>query len=339
MKAVLILDNPHINNNFFPLLQENQSLSMLDTSANSNLLSVMYSYINSYFAKDKIYVVCVESEIETVKKTIPDILDENIIVEPIRISYTFSLMFANVIIEMISSDKVVCCFPVNHLSTCNFMLQNWFLSVQDMASKDKIVMPSILLNKNDVVPVYVDGGKIYTNIGGTDYFNVDEIAYVDVQSSKSHRKKKLFGKQGHLLNVLCGSTSSILSLYRSREAAGAVATLKRLFQKSEQEFSWKSIRGFYEDCQTYENFDIYSDCEKLVVVFIESRLTDLTTWNDYIQMFKTDNSNNVIVGKVAYKDCHDIICYNYDNNEEFNIEHLNNLIIIKKNGTITIRNI
>ena len=71
--------------------------------------------------------------------------------------------------------------------------------------------------------------------------------------------------------------------------------------------------------------DIFVNKEKIV-----------TNLNDYIDKFATDKSRNVIYGNVNYKDCQNVICYNYVDNEEINIEQLNNLIIIKKYGVFIV---
>jgi mannose-1-phosphate guanylyltransferase len=340
LNAILILDRPKLDTDFYPLLDKDKPLSLLDTSLSANLLSQMYSLMNSYFSRDKIYVICTKDELDIVKQSLPDMPESNIWFEPFRISYTFSLLFANVMLDSFVSDSVAFCFPVNQHAVTNFMLKNWMLSVRDLAAKDMIVMPTVLMEKNASVCEYIDGGRTLTNIGGLDYIQVNRVCSQHNEAVHERHgwfKKKVYGKQGYLLNILCGNADNILSLYRSREAANAVASLRRLLSK--EDFSWSMLEDFYNSNKDYTDFDIYTDCSSLVTVFLETALSDVSSWEHFISRFATDDSGNVMFGKIKYADCHNVICFNYDKDEEINIARLNNLIIVKKYGNITIRNI
>ena len=341
MNAILILDRPNISTDFYPLLDKDKPLSLLDTSLSGNLLSQMYSLMNSYFSRDKIYVVCAKDELNIVKQSLPDMPESNIWFEPFRISYEFSLLFANVMLDSFVSDSVAFCFPVNQHAVTNFMLKNWMLSVKDLAAKDMIVMPTVFMDKNVNAAEYIDGGRPLTNIGGLDFVQVNRIISQNTETQREHHgwfsKKKVYGKQGYLLNILCGNADNILSLYRSREAANAVSSLRRLLSK--EDFSWAMLEDFYNNNKECTEFDIYTDCSNLVTVFLETALSDISSWTKFISRFATDESGNVMFGKIKYADCHNVVCFNYDKDEEINIARLNNLIIVKKYGNITIRNI
>lgn len=186
MVAVLILDEK--NDYFYPILND-KSLSFLPIGVNSNLLGFFYSRINSYFSKDKIYVVCEKGEEELVAESCSSINEENIIIEPLRIDYHISVFFASLVIGKILPDSRLFFFPVNFLFSDNFKMGSFIFASSEMVLKDWLIIPSIAMGKNDIVNEnIVEGGKPLCNTKGVDFFEIENF----IKIGENSKKKKDF---------------------------------------------------------------------------------------------------------------------------------------------------
>jgi len=329
--TVLILDNKE--HSFQPLLKKNEPISFLPVSINFNLLSIFYSWINSYFSKDKIYVVCINGEENEVLESCKGINEENIIIEPKRINYSISLFYATLIISKIYQDEVVFFFPVNFMFPQDFKMGNWLFSSGEIANKDWIVIPSVLIDKDEKVNDFIEAGKSLTNIKGSDFFVVDSVSF----AKDEFKKRKIFGKQGKFPGIVCGRQKSILNSFIKDE--------KQLFLKNMYNFfkinsiNWEQITTEYEnltnDVITYNYF---AKNKNFLTIFLDTKPDYLDNWKSYIDRFSSKKDGNVVSGNVTINDIKNVICFNYDE-EEINLDSLQNSVVVKKNGFVAIKSL
>jgi mannose-1-phosphate guanylyltransferase len=330
--TVLILQN-HVSG-LSPLLDEGKSLSFLPVSITGNLLSMSYSWINSYFSKDKIYVVCTPEEESDVKSFCKGIYDENIIIEPKRINYYISVFYATLVIGKFSPDEVIFFVPVNFLFQQDAKIGNWLFAVSDMASNDWIVVPSIQLNRDDKETEFLDAGKIVSHVKGFDFFSIDSFNKFKDES----KKKKMFGKYGKYLNIICGKQKQILKSFVDSD-------MKNLFIKilsddfKSDGLDWGKITKEYDNAENEtKSYEYFSKTTNILTIFLDTKPYYLDNWSSILERFSSVKGENIISGNVAETDCRSVICLNYDN-EEVLLESLQSVVLIKKNGKVAMKSI
>jgi len=329
--TLLILEKN--NSNYSTILQRNTSISFLPTSVNNNLISISYSWINSYFSKDKIFVVCTPDEEESIKSSCKGINEENIIIEPKRINYSVSVFYATLVIGKIYPNEVIFFVPVNFLFEQDAKIGNWLFAIDEMAKKEWIIIPSILLNNNNNEKEYVDAGKSVSNLKGFDFFKVESI----IKISELDKKKKYFGKNGKLLKIICGKQNLILKSYLENKSANYFFKILYNDFKSD-DLSWDKILLEYENIEIdIFDYDYFQSRSNFLTIFLDTKPFYLDNWESFLGRFSNFN-NNVISGNVKEQNCKSVVCLNYDE-EEITIDSVENLIINKKNGEVAIKSI
>lgn len=325
MRAVIILDSP--SDKFEPLVSKNKSVSLLPTNLKSNLLSIMFSSVNSYFSKDKIYVVCQKDEYAEVKESLDGVSEENILVEPKRLSFSVSLIFANKIIGKLFPKSAVFYFRANFIFPIEFKMNNWIISVSEMINKGWIVEPSVLLDKGASEKRYFDAGRIVSINKGIEYYEINEI--IDGSQAK---KRKIFGKQGKNIGILCGKTDLIEQNFNDSYKSNILSTMFK-----NENSNWEEIVEAYKKIENAADYwGIELNCKNILTIFLDIKPYYLDNWGGYFERFSADSRKNVIFGAVKESLCKRTICYNYDQ-EDMTVDSVENLVIVKKNGKVAIK--
>ncbi len=325
MRAVIILDSP--TDKFEPLITKNKSISLLPTNLKSNVLSIMLSSVNSYFSKDKIYVVCQKDEYAEVKETLEGVNEENILVEPKRLSFAVSLFFANRVIGKLFPKSAVFYFRANFIFPVEFKMNNWIISASEMINKGWIVEPSVLLEKGTVEKRFFDAGRIVSINKGVEYYEIN--ALLDGNQAK---KRKIFGKQGKIIGILCGKTDSFEQKFSDSYKSNILSTMFK-----DENANWEKIVEAYKKMEMAAEYtEIELNCKNILTIFLDIKPYYLDNWYGYIERFSGDSRKNVIFGNVKESLCKRTICYNYDQ-EDLTLDSVENLVIIKKNGKVAIK--
>lgn len=330
MKAILILDNE--NEYFYPLVDKDKSLSFLPFSLNSDLLSTIYSWINSYFAKDKIFICCKKGEEKLVISSCKEISEENIIIEPERYTYSLSMFFTSIFIENIFPDSMAIFIPVNFFNPHSLNMKNWILPLQEMVSKGWIILPTFLLNRGEKFSPYIDAGKIISNLKGVDFFLIERIL------KDKEVKSRIFGKQGGVTGIVSGKFKSIIEYFINTKGENIY---KKLYNTlNSKDIVWRDIEDLYKSIKKDTLFDFFnfSNIENIITIFLDKKPEYIKNWSFFLNNSFINSDNNCFNGNIISNNCKNVICFNYDS-EKIELDSLNNLVILKKNGNVAIKNI
>jgi len=328
LKAVLVLEKE--NDYFYPLVDRDKSTSFLPFSLESNLLSTIYSWVNSYFSKDKIFVCCKKGEEDLVVSSCFEIPEENIIIEPERYSFSLSIFFTSIFIERIFNDSLSIFIPVNFLNPHTLNMKNWLLAIQEIIEKGWLVLPTFLLNRGEIFLPYVDAGKLVSSVKGVDFFAIEKIF------NSKDSKRKIFGKQGGITGLFAGKSKNIIEYFINSSKEHNI--YKRLYNILNSDIKWEDIENLYKEIKKEDLFfDYFNNIENILTIFLDRKPEYLNDWNSLFNNVKS-GSENIFYGNVISKNCRNVICFNYDN-EKIELDSLKNLVIVKKNGNVAIKNI
>jgi mannose-1-phosphate guanylyltransferase len=320
--TVLILDAS--DTGFDNVLGKNRSRSFMPVSLNNNILGIVFSWVNSYFSLDKIFVVCSNEEQEDVKTFCKGIYEENMIIEPERKNFSVSVFYATLFLGKIFPDETVFFIPVSFMFHENFKFGNFLFAADEMTEKNRIVIPSLLLNKDDRESEYLDAGKQICNVKGIDFFNVEHII-----SGDDLKKRKMFGKYGKMLKIIAGKHRTILDSFLVDEKKEFfIKKLSDYFNKDEIE--WEYLNEEYKNNSVSMNqYNFFAGKNNFLTMFIETEPYVFDNWLSILSRFGSKNDGNLVCGNVKVKNCKSVICLNY---EEDNIElyDMQEVVVIKK---------
>ena len=330
MKAVLFLASP--NRNFQPILKEGRSASFLPVNLEKNLLSLKYTKLNSYFSKDKIYVSCTPETLDDVKKSCRGISEENIIIEPAYINYSISMYYASLVLNKISPDSIVLYMPGHFLFKKQFKIENWLYAVSEIAEKDWVIVPSVFFDRTESHSKYIDAGKIFGNVKKTELFLVNKI----FRTTEEIKRRKIFGKQGKILYIVCSKVKSLTKSYLSSSKNSFFSDLQACFKADIVD--WNSITKQYDSLSDEDSdYDFFSSNKDFLTTFFNIEPDFIDSWAQYYEIFALQNTKNILHGNVNVNNCSNVITFNYDEDEVY-LENLTNTVCFKKNGLVAIKN-
>ncbi|HOV14651.1 MAG TPA: hypothetical protein PK771_10235, partial [Spirochaetota bacterium] len=292
-----------------------------------------YSWINSYFSKDKIYVVCEQGEESLVYESCDSINEENIIIEPKRINYNVSVFYATLIIGKILPESRLFCFPINFMFAENFKMGGIIFAASEMVLKDWIVIPTVSIVKSELIGEnVVEGGKILCNLKGIDFFEVENFT----QNKENNKKKKIFGKQGKNLNIIFGKQKIIKEYFLKYCKEIFIKNLYNCFKYDS--IVWDDIVSEYNNAdQDIVNYDFFHEVKNFLTIFIDTRVYCMDNWHNFMLRFSA-NDGNIISGVVVNNNSKNVVCINYDT-ESVDMDSLRNTVVFRKNGNVAIRSI
>jgi mannose-1-phosphate guanylyltransferase len=325
--AVLILSSA--SHHYDPLLQSDESLSFLPLTVNTSLLSAVYSSINSYFSRDKIFVVCRQNEVARVSRSCQGLEEENILVEPDRGEYLISVYYASVILSRIMPDETCFFYPVSYLYSAQAKLAAWLYPVMELSEKGWITLVTELSDcLQEGVPV-IEAGKIMTSHKGIDFFSTQDI------SRKEIRRKKLFGKTGRFGGAMVSQLKPLIEWLDSDQSSGS---FYQRFQKENPD--WSRLTELYREYLVNKKIDLsVGALTNLLTIFTDSRSFFFDNWENFIYKSSESFSQNVISGKVEYTDCQRSVVFNFDPDTQISVEGLIDTVVVKKDGNVSVKRI
>jgi len=319
---------------FRPLLKDNQPISFLPISREKNLIHLAYSWLNSYFSRDKIYLLCEYGEEEQIKSMLPSVKEDKILIEPIRLSYSLSVSYASILLSRLEPEETVTIIPADFLFSPEFRCENWLFASNEFAGYDNIILPSINLSTANYNRPIIDSGKFKSNIRNIDFFEINKISAV-TQAKKSI---KLFGKEGVFSGIIISSYNAIFNAIRIsklNEVSDKIQTA--IF---ENRFNWDLLTNIYKKSGIIDDNTLFtSSNKKFFTIFLDTNPFYLDNWKNFFARFSTDITNrNLIEGSVSINNCRETACFNYDE-ENIVISDTDKLLIVKENGKVIIKSL
>jgi mannose-1-phosphate guanylyltransferase len=317
---------------FSPLLPENTPVSFLPMTQAANLLSYTYSWINSHISQDKIFVLCTSREKEIVHHYCPSLPESNIILEPNRIDRDTSIFYASLFIDSIGFDEMVTFIPVTALFSHNFTWSRYLQTVNSFVEKNarSIVIPSSMITDDSNPEYTIDAGRSVDRQQGFEIFRINRI-------TPGFATKKLFGKQGSPLPMLHAASRTIIqTAFDDDKNNGFINSLYRIFQNPE--LQWNDIDlAYQQQDDATGTWSINDNLDKKYTIFLDTMPEYLHNWSSFFNHFAPE-SRIYCAGNVIEKNCRQVICFNFDQ-EAVDLQDIDQTVIVKRNGTVTIKKI
>lgn len=297
-----------IGSRFWPFSRQKQPKQFLDIlGTGKSLLQLTFERFAQIMPRENIYIVSNEDYDELIKKHIPGISDEQVLLEPMRRNTAPCIAYANNKILKINPDANIVVAPSDHV----ILMEKAFLDVVSLGLAH-------VANKDVLLTLGITPNRPETSYG---YIQVDEET-TDITVNKTIRKVKTFTEKPDVTMAQLFLDSgdffwnsglffwSLKTITNSFEAF--LPEVNEHFKKGnslyntigEQEF----IYDTYTNCKNISiDYGIMEKAENVDVLIADFGWSDLGTWGSLYDMSEKDSNNNVAKDKKVFlyesKDC------------------------------------
>lgn len=297
-----------IGSRFWPLSRTKKPKQFLDImSTGYSLIQLTYNRFAKIIPKENIFIVSNEEYAELIKEQLPELTDQQILLEPLRRNTAPCIAYANYKIKEIEPEANIVVAPSDHI----ILKEKEFLSVVEKGFR--------FVNENDALltigiqPSRPETGYGYIQVTG----NKEEIVL-----NESFRKVKTFTEKPDIKlaklfldsgDFFWNSGVFFWSMKSIREAFETyLHEVDILFRAGEGIYNTPDEHDFiaktYPECKNISiDYGIMEKAKNVFVICADFGWSDLGTWGSLYDMSEKDKSKNVVKAKHAYlydsKDC------------------------------------
>lgn len=337
MNTVLIMAGG-TGTRFWPLSRRKHPKQFLNLiKDNKSMLQLTYDRINKFVDDQQIFIATNKLYVEQIKKQLPNLVEENIIVEPYKRNTAPCIGLAAIYISKKFPESTITVLPSDHLIKNNEkFLQVLGSSVEFAAHGENIITLGIKPNKIETGYGYIHLGKKVYQTNNDDIYKVKEFT-----EKPDYKKAQKFYEDGMYYwnsGMFVFKSSTILSKFESRlpqiykslhKISKAIGTQDEKTTIDKEFFSMENISIDYGILE--KDTDIY-------VVPAQLGWNDIGSWTALEDINKKDNVKNIVKSKHLGLDTNKSIIYNENNDKIITTIGVDNLIIVNTEDAILVCN-
>ena len=295
------------------------------------LLQKTFSRLNKFIRKENILVLTNEIYSDLVKEQIPEILPENVVLEPCMRNTAPCILYAAMKIYQRNPDAVMVVAPSDHwIEDENTFVQN-VKKCFDVSQKEDVLMTL------GIVPTFPNTGY--------GYIQYDEKGSQEIKKVSQFREKpdydtaKEFLKQGNFLwnaGIFVWSTKSVLKAFeRYQPDLYNLFESGKVFYNTSKESEF--IRENYPKATNISvDYAILEPSANIYVLPARFDWNDLGTWGSLYEKLSKDEQQNVTINaQVLFKNSKNNIVRT-EKNKVVILEGIQNYIIVDKKDVLLI---
>ncbi len=321
-----------IGSRFWPLSQPQYPKQFLDFLGNGKtFLQETIERFLPIAPIENILIVTNQEYEDIVKKQIPNIPSENILLEPARKNTAPCIAYANSVINSRNKFANIVVSPSDHLILNVDKFHNVIKTGIDFISQNDVLLTI------GIKPTRPETGYGYIQI------NSDEKSKKNILRVKTFTEKpnlelaNFFLKSGDFYwnsGIFMWNINTINDSF-NKYMPEVYHLFKEFTVQKKQDT--KKLAYIYSECPNISiDYGIMEKADNVYVIKADFGWSDLGTWGSLYENLNKDNNNNVIFGKNVYIQDSKGNYINISNNTTAIINGVNNLIIVEQDGKILI---
>lgn len=271
---------------------------LLNLYGSRTMVQQTFDRILPLIPKERIFLITLETYIKDIKKQLPELLDENIIAEPIGKNTALAMGLASAVIRKRDPDAVVVNLAADQLIENNNLFQKTLLGALNVAKK------ADLLVSIGIKPTFPHTGFGYINTGeNLEEYSTDDIFVFRCEGFKEKpdlATAQAFVTSGEYLwnaNLYCWSVASIDKSFAAH-APVLHGLLEEAFSALGTPKEEDMIREVYEKAENVQiDVAVSEKAKNLVVVPGDFGWNDVGDWKVIYDTKQKDGNGNVVVGE------------------------------------------
>lgn len=282
---------------FWPLSTEEKPKQFLRLVGEETMLQMSVKRLEKLIPMERIFIVTGKKYMQLVKLQLPNLPQENIILEPVGKNTAPCIALSAFHIDKIYKDATIVVLPSDHL----IKDEDSFIEVLNSANE------FVNENCNSIVTIGIKPDRAETGYGYINFSNINckirncEIRTVNRFVEKPNAEKaKEYLKDGNYLwnsGMFIWTTSNILRL-TSRHLENTFEVLSEIAASSEDNYE-KVLEEKYDNVDSISiDFGIMEKAEDIYVIQGDFGWDDVGSWEAVARYKDRDQYNNVSLGNV-----------------------------------------
>ena len=291
---------------------------------NASLLQEAYGRLKSIARNDKILVVAQTAQASLIKKQLPALLKENLILEPFGRNTAAAIGLAAVVIGKRAPDAVMVVVPADHYIPAS--QKKAFIKLAKDAANAACVNNSLVTV--GVKPTYPATGFGYIKPSAEKLLNAYKVKSFIEKPNLAAAKK--FMKKGYLWNagIFAWEITAILQAIRDH-----MPRLCKGLAKIDKNFSLSNVYKGFDSISI--DYGVLEKSKNVFVIPTGLKWDDVGSWSSFTRIMAKDKNNNVIKGNFKGIDTKDCVVISKDKKHFIAAYGLKNIVIVKtKDATL-----
>jgi mannose-1-phosphate guanylyltransferase len=325
-----------VGSRFWPMSTAERPKQFIDVlGCGRSLLQLTYDRFNGICLKENMWVVTSAQYADIVKEQLPDIPQENILLEPCRRNTAPCIAYVSWHIKSRDRKANVVVSPSDHIViNVNEFRRVMSQSLSYTAETDAIITIGIKPSRPETGYGYIQADLSSASVRNPEVFRVDsfkEKPELDL-AQKYVQKKNYFWNAG----IFVWSAKTIVSAFRIYQPALATIfeNIAPYFDKPEER---DLINKLFPTCENKSvDYAIMEKAEEIFVFPADFGWSDLGTWGSLYEQMKHDVYGNVALGdQISLYESHDCIIHTL-NETRVIVQGLDGYIVAENNGRLLI---
>ena len=325
-----------IGSRFWPMSNKHMPKQFLDIlGTGRTLIQMTVDRFVDICGLENVWVVTSADFYDIVREQLPDIPNENILLEPCRRNTAPCIAYVSWVIKSINPNANIVVTPSDHVITDTKTFQKAISEcLQFTSSSDAIVTLGIKPDHPETGYGYIEADLSYSTVINKNIFRVDNFK----EKPSLEIAKEYIAQPNYFWNsgLFVWNVSTIVNAFRVYQPQ-----ISALFESIRHEYRTDKEKGrintIYQQCPNISvDYAIMENADEIYVYPSEFGWSDLGSWSSLHKQLPKDEYNNALVGPniKVFETSNSII--HTTSEKEVVVQGLDGYIIVEKNGTLLI---
>lgn len=318
---------------FWPKSTEEKPKQFLKLVGEKTMIQMTIDRVKKVIPIEKIFIVTCAKYVELIKEQIPDLLERNIIIEPVGRNTAPCILLASLYIKQIYNDANIAVLPSDHIMN----KENEFCNILSDANN------ALNTNINGIITIGIKPNRPETEYGyikcsdNVDYIDDRKIIKVSRFVEKPNREKaqEYLEARTYLWNAGMFIFDINYMLKELKEKFyESYKTLESLPQIYSKDYISK-LNEEYPKCEAISiDYAVMEKCNSIYVIPSDFGWDDIGTWVALERYIKPDSDSNFTMGNVqTYNSSNNVI---YGGNKKIVLLDVDDIFCIESDDVIII---
>lgn len=325
-----------IGSRFWPMSNKHMPKQFLDIlGTGRTLIQMTVDRFVDICGLENVWVVTSADFYDIVREQLPDIPNENILLEPCRRNTAPCIAYVSWVIKSINPNANIVVTPSDHVITDTKTFQKAIREcLQFTSSSDAIVTLGIKPDHPETGYGYIEADLSYSTVINKNIFRVDNFK----EKPSLEIAKEYIAQPNYFWNsgLFVWNVSTIVNAFRVYQPQ-----ISALFESIRHEYrtdkEQERINTTYQQCPNISvDYAIMENADEIYVYPSEFGWSDLGSWSSLHKQLPKDEYNNALVGpNIKVFETSNCIIHT-TSEKEVVVQGLDGYIVVEKNGTLLI---
>lgn len=318
---------------FWPLSTEEKPKQFLNLIGEETMIQMTVNRIKPIIPIERVFVCTGEMYVDLVKEQLPDLPEQNIIVEPEGRNTAPCIALSAFVIKKYYKDTNMIVLPSDHLISNEDEFRNVIKNADEFVKENKEAIITLGME-----PTRAETGYGYIRYGkGESQINNHKVIKVDAFVEKPNKEKaEAYIKEGNYLwngGMFLWSADNILNQIE-KYSNGTYEALKDIETVDNEEIQELINDNYHKTEAISIDYAVMEKSDSIYVIPSRFGWDDVGSWEALDRYREKDDKGNVLVGNAKVVDSHGNLVIS--SSHDIVVEGLKDIYVIENDGKILV---